>query len=120
MPDFAPRYRRALAGAPILRGHWAAIIFTFLAGVFADKVEVVDRLTSGILARDGWVWWPTDTPWALLAIAAGVLGKLGLDMYGRNCWLTHAPPGVTWNGLTADDCNRVPLIRRPKWLTWTG
>ena len=120
MSDYAPRWRRALSGAPILRGHWAALIFTFLAGVCADKVEIIDRLTSGTLHRDGWAWWPTDTPWALLALVCGVLGKLALDMYGRVCWLTHAPDGVTWNGIGRDDVNPVPWIRKPRWLMWNG
>jgi len=118
MPDRATRGRQILAGAPILRGHWGVLIFAWLSGVFADKVEVVDRIGSGTIG-DGWVWWPTDTPWALLAIIAGVLGKLSLDTYGRNCWLTWAGDR-TWNGLSRDDCNRRPLIRRPRWLTWTG
>ena len=117
---FATRRRRVMAGAPILRGHWASIVFTFLAGVSADKIEVVDRLTSGTLGRDGWVWWPTDTPWLILAVVCGVLGKLALDMYGRICWLTHAPPGTTWNGLTADEVRRDPWLKWPRWLMWNG
>ena len=115
----ASRRRQYAAGAPILRGHWGVLIFVFLSGVFADKVEIVDRLTSGIAFRDGWVWWPTDTPWALLAVTAGILGKLCLDMYGRACWLTWAG-GRDWNGLTRADCPREPLVRRPRWLTWKG
>jgi hypothetical protein len=118
MTDYAPRWRRALSGAPILRGRWAAIIFLFAAGVCFDKIETIDRLTSG---TGGYaVWWPTDTPWLLAAITFSAFGTLALDMYGRVCWLTHAPDGVTWNGLTREDCNRVPLIRRPRWLMWRG
>lgn len=108
-----------MSGGPILRGHWGALICLFMAGVCFDKIEVVDRFTSATLSRDGWTWWPTDTPWLLAAVALSVVGKLSLDMYGRNAWLTWAPPGETWNGLTKADCNRVPLIRRPRWLTWS-
>jgi hypothetical protein len=105
-----------LAGAPIFRGRWTALLFLWISGFLAGDMDL------------GLVWvfvpdpptththWAIDIVMAILSFVFLVLGLICLDQYGRNSWFAWAPDDVKWGNLTRADVNRKAVFQGAEWI----
>ena len=98
-----------LAGAPIMRGRWAAMGFLWWSGYFAGRTNPIgDLILYGGLQPNDFI---SDGIAVLLLIA----GVICLDQYGRNTWFIWAPDDATWAGrFTRDDVKRKSCPGKPR------
>ncbi len=92
----------AFAGAPILRGRWAAIWWLWWAGEFWGETSLFNGVSI--------------VEWVIMAFGALflVIGVLSLDQYGRNAWFAWAPDDATWSGLPRAAVNRQTRFPFPR------
>jgi hypothetical protein len=95
-----------LAGAPILRGRWSALAFTWWSGWLFGRVHpITDTITGHDL--DKWDYFLAPVGLGLL-----ILAMVFLDQYGRNCWFSWAPDDQLW----AKKLHRND-VKRESWTT---
>ena len=98
--------REVLAGAPIFKGRWSALAFTWWSGWLFGRVHpITDMITKVDLNREDYIFAP-------IAILMMICGVIFLDQYGRNCWFTWCPDDIPWGkNLYRKD------VKRESWLS---
>lgn len=97
-----------LAGAPILRGRWAAIVWLWWSGYLCGRTNPIGDIAYRHLLD------PLDVASNVAGLALLAAGMTFLDQYGRNSWFVWAPDDAAWAGrFTRDDVRRGSCLGKP-------